>query len=44
MTMVEINDPNTSLEDLPPVALVEVDGPGDQPPPEWGRGGETDGE
>jgi hypothetical protein len=40
--MVDINDPNTPLEHLPPVELVEVDDRGDQPPPGWGRGGETD--
>jgi hypothetical protein len=44
MAMVDINDPYTPLEDLPPVELVEVERPGDDPPPGWGRGGEIDGE
>jgi hypothetical protein len=45
--MVDVNDPNTLLKDLPPIELVAVDEPGEEPPPEWGRYGEdgdSDGE
>lgn len=42
MTTIDINDPNTPLEDLPPVVLVESDGPVDEPPEDWGEGGDPD--
>jgi hypothetical protein len=45
--MLDVNDPNTSLKELPPIELVQVDEPGEEPPPEWGQngqGGDFDGE
>jgi hypothetical protein len=43
VTTVDINDPNTPLEDLPPVELVEADAPDEEPPEDWGEGGDPDG-
>lgn len=32
--------PDTPLEQVAPVEVTEVDGDGEQPPPEWGRQGD----
>lgn len=42
MTTIDINDPRTPLADLPPVELVEAAGPDEEPPDDWGYGGDPD--